>query len=292
MKFSNDFNVKFSHSSPRYPQSKGLAEKGVAIAKNILKRCYEMNEVDQFQYRILEYNTTPIAGMKLTPSELFFGRLVKTKMPVSGQLLIRNELLEQMVQEKINNKKEEQKYYYDRNARSLPSLQVGDLVIFKKNGKDWHYGTIVAIFNDRSYIVRDGFDNYFRRNRRFIAKTKNSDFNASDLCYEENVKSGSLNDLPEIRIVKPTTDNVRQNNRNVSQQNENPTEIVIVDEPELSAEPIIEQDYSSSEYETAGSDGSEASGGSDNDISIEPANEEHYRTRSGRIVRPPKRYGW
>lgn len=73
-RFSVDCNTQLKFSSPRYPQSNGLAEKGVAIAKNILKRCFESNDVDQFQYyHLLEYNTTPVAGIHITPSELFFG---------------------------------------------------------------------------------------------------------------------------------------------------------------------------------------------------------------------------
>ena len=60
--------------------------------------------------------------------------------------------------------------------------------MFKKCGKEWNYGKIVSAFNKRSYIIRDTFDNYFRRNRRFIRKTKNGDFNASELLFEENVK--------------------------------------------------------------------------------------------------------
>lgn len=107
----------------------------MAIAKNILKRCYETNEVDKFPYRILEYNTTPLASMCLTPSELFFGRLTKTKLPVSEQLLTRNNVQEESIQEKIEKKNEKQKYYYDRNVRSLPALVISDLVIFKKGGK-------------------------------------------------------------------------------------------------------------------------------------------------------------
>lgn len=291
-KFANDSNIIFTYSSPHYPQSNGLAEKGVAIAKNILKRCYEANEVDKFQYRILEYNTTPVANMKLTPSELFFGRLVKTKIPVSEQLLIRNRVSEQIVQQKINNKKEKQKYYYDRGAKSLPSLQVDDLVIFKKNGKEWHYGTIVGIVNDRSYIIKDSFENHFRRNRRLIAKTKNNDFNANELFFEENVKSGIFENLPEIQIVKPVTENVMRNNNNLNKNNETLTENVSVNEPELPAGSIIEQNDSLSEYETASSNVSEASGESDNEINIEPVNKDHYVTRSGRIVKPPQRLDW
>lgn len=108
---------------------------------------------------------------------------------------------EAAIQEKISKKKEKQKYYYDRNVRSLPSLNLNDLVIFKKNNKEWHYGKIVGIVNDRSYIIQDTFQNHFRRNRRFTAKTKNNEFNASDLLFEENVKSGHLDNAPEIQII-------------------------------------------------------------------------------------------
>ena len=100
-RYANKNNIEFQFSSPRYPQSNGLAEKGVAIAKNILKRSYEMREVDQFQYRILEYNTTPLASMQLSPSQLFFGRLVKTRMPINQHLLKRNMLDERDIQRRI-----------------------------------------------------------------------------------------------------------------------------------------------------------------------------------------------
>lgn len=41
-RFAEESNIELRFSSPRYPQSNGLAEKGMAIVKNILKRCYEM----------------------------------------------------------------------------------------------------------------------------------------------------------------------------------------------------------------------------------------------------------
>ncbi|XP_024883540.1 uncharacterized protein K02A2.6-like, partial [Temnothorax curvispinosus] len=91
-KFANDTNIIIKYSSPRYPQSNGLAEKGVAIAKNILKRCYEANEVELFAYRLLEYNVTPVANMRLSPAQLFFGRRIKTKLPTSRETLLRDPL--------------------------------------------------------------------------------------------------------------------------------------------------------------------------------------------------------
>lgn len=281
-RFAAEYNIKFVFSSPRYPQSNGLAEKGVAIAKNILKRCYEANEVDQFQYRILEYNTTPIASMRLTPSELFFGRLVKTKLPVSESLLVRNNLNENDVKVNIEKKKETQKYYYNRDAKSLPVLIMNELVIFKKNGKEWNYGTVASKVNDRSYIIKDSFNNFFRRNRRFIAKTKNSGFSASDLIFEENVKTNkecNLEKMKEIKIVPP-----------VKQSITIPENICEAKEPQLPVAVESNESVFSDEYETAGSGDSETDESvSNNEIELN-LNNEPYRTRSGRTVRPPIRY--
>lgn len=252
------------------------------MQKNILKRCYEAGQVDQFQYRLLEYNTTPVATMAQTPSDLFFGRLIKSKLPISDSLLVRNKLKESMVQEKIENKKEKQKYYYDKNARSLPPLNLGDLIIFKKSGREWHYGKIIGIFNERSYLIQDSFKHTFRRNRRFIAKAHNSDFHTSDMLFEENIRNRYSEELKEIQVIKPTN---KPNNEIVPVHND----ICEADESELTAG--IHNDTSSDEYETAGSDVSEA----ENEIEIElplANNEGPYRTRSGRIVKPPVRYGF
>lgn len=66
----------------------------------------------------MEYNTTPVANMQLTPTQLFFGRLIKTKLPIADNLLFRNSMSEAIVQEKIYKKKQRQKYYYDKSAKS------------------------------------------------------------------------------------------------------------------------------------------------------------------------------
>ncbi|XP_058828239.1 uncharacterized protein K02A2.6-like [Topomyia yanbarensis] len=203
--YANKCNIEFIFSSPRYPQSNGLAEKGVAIAKNILKRCYEVGDVESFRYRLLEYNTTPVDSMNLSPAQLFFGRQLKSRLPTSSELLVRNNLKEDHVAERINRKRRNQKHYYDRSSKPLPVLEIGENVIFKKNGKEWHYGQIVRIVNNRPYIVRDCYGNHFRRNRRFIAKTINKDNNTSDLLYEEHfTKYLNRPDHPARTIVTPS----------------------------------------------------------------------------------------
>ncbi|XP_055523239.1 uncharacterized protein K02A2.6-like [Wyeomyia smithii] len=143
IEYANRTNVAFVFSSPRFPQSNGLAEKGVAIAKNILKRCIEMREPESFQYRLLEYNTTPVALMGLTPAELFFGRQLKTRLPIARELLMRSSLSNTDIVNKMNRKYSNQKRYYDRSTRQLPTLNVGEKIIFKKNAKE-EWGNIPA----------------------------------------------------------------------------------------------------------------------------------------------------
>lgn len=269
-----------------------MAEKGVAITKNILKRCYETNEIELFQHRILEYNTTPVASLQLTPSQLFLGRILKTKLPISDTLLQRNNISEQVIQSKIEKKKEKQKYYYDRGAKSLPILNIGDKIIFKKNGNEWNYGIITGNINNRSYIVRDNFNNNYRRNRRFIAKTVHSEFNPSDLVFEDNIRvnisDNNLNNLVEINIVPPSVNNSANNSLENSLNNSLDDSIddnnyVTADESEVSMEPNqLDQSFDGTIVPESMVE---------ENANISPT-DDYYHTRSGRAVRPPKRYGF
>lgn len=281
--FATECNIQFKFLSPRYPQSNGLAEKSVAIVKNILKRCFQTNTINEFQYRLLEYNTTPVASMGLSPSELFFSRTVKTKLPISDGLLVRNNIEEQYIHEKIQTKRERHKYYYDCNAKSLPKLTVGDLVIFQKKGKEWHYGYISSIVNDRSYIVCDSIGNCYRRNRRFIAKTKNSIVDSSDLLFEENIK----------KVCTSQSSNSYYNNCNSNNDN-NCKEISIVVPPnreDRSEMYIAEQAMDLPIPESSTDDGVlDIAMSEEVESNLPPSGSADYRTGSSRLIKPPQRY--
>lgn len=275
-KFANDYNLRFVFSSPRYPQSNGLAEKGVAIAKNLLKRCLEEGAMDMYQLRLLEYNATPVAGMKLPPAQLFFGRIIKTGLPIDAKLLHRNNLEESVVQDRIDQKRKNQRKYYDQHAKPLPVLNEGESVMFKKNGKEWHYGSVVRKVNDRSYIVEDNFNNYYRRNRRFISKTKNNEIDPSELLLEEHLLN-RLNSPNNNIIILPSESGDR---RDDSARDDDLTESDQVDTNSNSA----------SFYDTA-SDGSGPFEGFEQQETREIPTEGPKQTRSGRLVKPPQLYG-
>ncbi|XP_053686073.1 uncharacterized protein LOC128735615 [Sabethes cyaneus] len=287
-RYANKNNIKFEFSSPRYPQSNGLAEKAVAIAKNILKRCYEVGEVDQFQYRLLEYNITPVASMKLTPSQLFFGRQIKTRLPIDETLLIRQSLDERQVRGRIEQKRMAQKQYYDRSARQLPPLKVGDRVLFKKSSKEWHYGQIVRDVNGRSYVLKDNFENHFRRNRIFITQTTNDGFNSSDLLVEEDAPNDQ-----HLTVPRPLN---RSNHYN---QNEHSSEILHSGNSlgsRCSRDGVLEESLHGPEAldscvkpSTEVLDSSQQMHSSSQDVSSPETCPRV--TRTGRTVVPPKRYG-
>lgn len=266
--FANDVNLRFDFSSPRYAQSNGLAEKGVAIAKNVVKRCYEDGGIGNLEYRVLEYNAMPVASMKMSPAQLFFCRQIKTRTPISSELLKWQKVGESQIEDKIENKRRRQRYYYDRHSKTLPRFNVGDHVMFKKSGRKWHYGVISSIVNDRSYIIDDEKGNVFRRNRRQIVRANSYGSN----CHDEGTNVYG-------RHMNQQSQNFQSHyNRNVTGQNE-----------------IIESSDSASTYDSVGLDNSlepPALATTPPALTLTPPLTSNSQiTRSGRVVKKPDRYG-
>lgn len=278
-RYANRNNISLQYSSPRYPQSNGLAEKAVAIAKNILKRCYEVGNLGEYQYHILEYNTTPIASMQMSPSQLFFGRQAKTRMPIDESLLLRSEVDNMSIHRKHKLKRETQKQYYDRTARPMPPLAEGQKIMFRKNSRDWHYGIVIRKVNNRSYVVKDSFGNHFRRNRRFLSPTVNSEVNPGELLLDDDMPTNIV-DSEFKRVVSPPTENVivmPQNNHSRLYGDDNSEHCNVSNEPEFLGFSDPESDIDSFH-----SFSSHSSNSHSNSPQV---------TRSGRVVVPPNRYG-
>jgi hypothetical protein len=80
-----DFSYKWgftpAHTSPKYAQSNGLAEKGVSIAKNLLRKNSDIS------VGLLQYCNVPIPGLNYSPSQLISGRVLRTKLTVGEEVL-------------------------------------------------------------------------------------------------------------------------------------------------------------------------------------------------------------
>lgn len=66
---------------------------------------------------------------------------------------------------------------------------------------------VIKKASDRSYKIKDNYNGYFRRNRRFVARTDNVDVNTSDLFLEENIGSSFDKYIPEDHRVPPASTN-------------------------------------------------------------------------------------
>lgn len=169
--FAKDWEFKFTYSSPYYPKSNGLAEKGVHIIKNMFKKS-EIGNKD-FLHFLLEYRSTIIPSIGHTPSQLLSGRLLRTKHPVLKSLLV-PKVSNNKVLAKMEDVKRRQKLYYDRNAhRKELDLEVGKYVMYRKGDK-WERAIVEARSDTpRSYFLRNENNELVRRNTEQIRKSVN-----------------------------------------------------------------------------------------------------------------------
>ena len=77
--FAREYGFKHVTSSPRYPQSNGLAERGLQTAKNLMKKAKV--ERKDFQFALLDYRNTPIEEIGPSPAQMLMGRPTRTKLP-------------------------------------------------------------------------------------------------------------------------------------------------------------------------------------------------------------------
>ena len=118
---------------------------------------------------IMQYTNSPLKQLGFSPAELFFNRILKTKVPICEQLL-KPKLLD--VKEKLNEKKKKQTFYFDRNTKPLPEIEINDPVgVWNHRRKCWLPGKILELHSSpKSYIIKDDRGFLFRRNRKDLKK--------------------------------------------------------------------------------------------------------------------------
>lgn len=110
--FASSYGFQHITSSPRYPQSNGLAERCVQTVKNLLKK-----SSDPYQ-SLLSYRSTPLSWCDLSPAELSMGRRLRTSLPQMDKLLIPQWSFLTKFREQDTALKEKQKENFDSRHRS------------------------------------------------------------------------------------------------------------------------------------------------------------------------------
>lgn len=160
--FAETYDFRIVTSSPNYPQSNGLAEKSVGIAKQWLKKSCDLQEA------LMDYRNTPLSGTQYTPAQLLYSRMCRTKVPVVRQSL-KPKLVEN-VAEMLYQEKMKQKHFYDGGSKSLKDLKPGQVVQVQKPGQhEWTAATVKGKLDaPRSYVVTTGDNSEYRRNRKHL----------------------------------------------------------------------------------------------------------------------------
>lgn len=151
--FASQWGFKFNFSSPRYPQSNGMAERGVQIAKKMLTKCSE--DSTDVRLALLQYRASPVSGTNLSPAQLMMNRNLRTKLPATYQYL--KPKLNQNVEVQFKKVRLRNEKKYNENVRKKDNFIIGQEVWFKKEpkSKKWVKGKIIKNNNFRSYDVLD-----------------------------------------------------------------------------------------------------------------------------------------
>jgi len=166
-------NWEFEHvtSSPYHSRSNGKAESAVKIAKKLIKKS-KRDETD-FEMALLEWRNTP-DSVGSSPMQKLQSRRSRTTIPTAEALL--KPSVPEGVSEQIHLKRQKAKLQYDKHAKPLPELEIGEKVRLQpvKPKQPWAQGACVAKVGPRSYLVETGNGQLIRRNRKFLRTDKST----------------------------------------------------------------------------------------------------------------------
>ena len=164
--FMKQWQIEHRVSSPRYPQSNGMAERYVQTMKASLIKT--MEEGEDIDLALLTYKATPLSHNLPSPAELLNSRKYRTLLPTC----IVPTRLQTEYRQIMDRRKQMQANLYNQHSRVLPRLQQYQKVVVQLDpGKNmWTPAEIVQCptGEGRSYSLRTIHGGVYTRNRRFI----------------------------------------------------------------------------------------------------------------------------
>ncbi|KAK9687050.1 Integrase zinc binding domain [Popillia japonica] len=162
--FAREWNFNIAIRSPNYPRSNGLGEKAVGIAKK---------------------------NIGLSPAQILFSRMCKTKLPVTAELLMPK--IHPHVREKLKKRQEYGQKYYGQGPKQLKELEEGsNVIVYDHSSKSWSHGPIHSKHaSPRSYIIENEEGNLIRRNRVDLKSSRNSPSIKAGIHSEPSDDSGN-----------------------------------------------------------------------------------------------------
>jgi transposase InsO family protein len=121
--FASEWGFQHVTSSPLYPKGNGKAEATVKIAKTLMKKC--KHDKSDFYLALLQLRNSPNTPHKFSPVQRLMSRRTRSNFPVTTQLLTPAITPSAEVIECIYGRKQQSKVHYDKTAKTLPELEIG-----------------------------------------------------------------------------------------------------------------------------------------------------------------------
>ena len=103
-------------------------------------------------------------------------RCLRSVLPSTSKQLRPQVVRQETVRTRREACQQRQKMYYDRTARPLSTLHDGDAIRFQQSDGHWKPATVIQpAGTDRSYRIRTPEGQEYRRNRRHLLETKETE---------------------------------------------------------------------------------------------------------------------
>ena len=135
--FTKEWNFNGVTSSLTYAQSNGFIEQMVRTAEGVMKKASHSNTDPEMASLCLR--TTPIDHYIPRASEMLYNNMIRSNLPLKA----RNEVpYKDIIDERLIQRQENQKAYYDRSAKDLaPLIQGQDVLIQNDQERRWEKAT-------------------------------------------------------------------------------------------------------------------------------------------------------
>ncbi|MEW8548052.1 MAG: RNase H-like domain-containing protein [Candidatus Thiodiazotropha sp.] len=167
--YCKDWGITHEVSSPTHASSNGLAEVYVKIAKRILQKAKDDNRDPYLP--LLQYRNSPLKSCDdMTPAQLMFSRRLRSLLPSTNEQLAPKAISPKVARKKMIESQTKAKEHYDKTARKLTPLKIGESVHVQRD-KHWEPANVISQHNEHSYNVQTPQGAVYLRNRKFLNKT-------------------------------------------------------------------------------------------------------------------------
>ncbi|UYV66095.1 K02A2.6-like [Cordylochernes scorpioides] len=145
--FARQYGFTHVTSSPRFPQSNGMAEAGVKQVSEIAKLILKKNQDPSLG--LLEYRSTPLEN-GYSPAELLMGHKLRTTLPIAPANLNPRLLDSQTLKRKEERRRKDMKSRYDRRCGARDMEELSEVGTVRRNRFHLRKGYTVQYPDDPS----------------------------------------------------------------------------------------------------------------------------------------------